>query len=217
MQRAHGTFKGTGAETTLGLGFQPDYVKIRNLTDLTELEYTFDDYTNRYGVTRAAAGDKAQAASAAYGIAPYAGGDLMSAASTVYLVRNEADQRNAYDVNAPISTFTIGSVANKTGNFDVEASTSYVGVGSRITFDGQSNVYWITAMTSNGESANEVTLNAVPSGKTVYTVSKIWSRWDFTGSAKGIVIPKGITIGASATVIDTDGDVCSFEAVSYSA
>lgn len=213
MQRAQGIIKATAATLYVGIGFNPDHLTLVNLTDLTAHEFYGDDYTNRYGITRAAAGDWAAAANAAAGIEPYAGGDKMSAASTAYLVENQSDQRAAYDVNSPISTFTIGSSANKTGNFNVEASTTYVGVGSRVTFSGKPDVYYITAMTSNGESANEVTLNASPGATSeVLTVSKIWSKYDYLGAASGVVIPKGFVIGASATVNNTDGDIIKFVA-----
>jgi hypothetical protein len=46
----------------------------------------------------------------------------------------------------------------------------------------------------------------------VYSVDKIRSRFDLVGAPKGAVTLPGITIGASATVNDTDGDVLLIEA-----
>jgi hypothetical protein len=181
---------------------------VRNLTDLTTLKWSAQDLINRFGVTRAAAGDEAQAANAAAGISLYAGGDKMTAASTVYVVPNRADQRGV-DVAAgsKVTQFTLDTAANKTGHFNCDVVGATMGIGSKITFDGDPVEYTILALTAGqGISADEVTLDASP-GSGTKTVTRITSRWDFTGAATGTVIPKGITIGASATVNNTDGDV----------
>lgn len=212
MQKAFGTFKNTAATLYIGLGFKPLKIEVVNLTDGTAHLWAASmriaaANAQKYGITVAAAGTRSTTASAAYGIDLYDGGDLMTAASTAYLVRAEDDKRAAYDGVTKITAWTLGSAANKTGNFNVEASTSFVGPGSKIVIDGIE--YEIRAMTSNGEQANEVTLDkAAPSG----AVSRITSMYEFAGAAKGVVIPKGFVIGASATVNDTGTDKCYFEA-----
>jgi hypothetical protein len=206
--------KATGATLTLGLGYEPSYVRVFNMTDVTELEWT-PDLANiaaaRYGFALAATGDKAAVNAAANGIDAYAGGDKMTAASTVYILRNQANQAGV-DVAAgsKVTQFTMDTAANKTGHFNCDVVGATIGAGSRITFSGDPKVYRIIALTAgNGDTANEVTLDANPcsNGGTVVYVSKIWPRWDYTGAASGEVIKKGITIGASATVNNTDGDV----------
>lgn len=210
--------KATNATMYLGFGFKPRHVRILNLTDRTGLEFATDFRAGvlaetHYGISRAAAGDLAAITTEAAGLALYAGGDVMSAASTAYHKRDDKDRRAAYDSNAPITSFTIGSVANKTGNFNVEAHTTYVGPGAIVIIGGQEFV--VVAMTSNGEQANEVTLASVPDGAVagkVYAVDKIRGRYDLVGAVAGDVIPAGITIGASATVNDTSGDILYIEA-----
>ena len=108
-------------------------------------------------------------------------------------------------------------MANKTGNFNVDVSSSgVVGAGSVVIIKGVE--YYITALTTDGSTggnANEVTLNNVPAGAvagSVYSIDKIRSRFDLVGAKSGKVTLSGITIGASATVNDTDGDVLLIEA-----
>ena len=78
--------------------------------------------------------------------------------------------------------------------------------------------YYIVAVVTDGSTggaANEVTLSDLPAGAvagSVYSVDKIRSRFDLTGAPSGTVMPNGITIGASATVNNTDGDVLLIEA-----
>lgn len=217
MNKFIGIIKGTAATLNVSLGFIPRKVTIRNLTTLTGHIYASDMVAGvlaetHYGVSQAAAGDVAAVTTAAAGIVPYAGGTLLSAASTTCLVRNDKDQRGAYNPNAPITSFTIGSVANKTGNFNVEASTDVVGAGSIVIIGGKE--FRVVAMTSNGEAANEVTLNDVPAGAVagaVFPVAKIRSRFDLVGAPAGVVTGAGFTLGASATV-NSNGGVLLIEA-----
>jgi len=213
MHIVQGRFKFTNAALTLCLGFKPDWIEIFNLTDRTGLIWSPNmglsaANEERSGLAIAADGTRGATANAAAGVSIYAGGDKLAAASTQYLIGPyDQDVRGKQDSDAPITAWTLGNASNKTGNFDQEASTSYVGPGSRILIDG--TLYEVVAMTSNGEAANEVTLDAAaPSG----AVQRIWSRYDYMGAPAGEVVPKGITIGASATVNDTDGDLGFFRA-----
>lgn len=211
MQKAFGTFKFTNAALRIGVGFKPLKIEVTNLTDRTGHVWAASmalsaDNVEKFGLSLAAAGTRGAVASAAYGITPYAGGDLMSAASASYLVRDEADKRDAYDSVNKITAWTLDVAATYKGHFDDEASTTYIGPGAKVVIDGVE--YEIRAMTSNGEQSEEVTLDrAAPSGR----VSRLTSRYDFAGAPKGVVIPRGFTIGASATINDTDGDLGYFE------
>ena len=203
MQMNEITLKGTGAILYVGLGCHPDEVEVTNLTARTGLKWSRRmgisvAGAHLHGLAIAAAGTRAVVATdATYGLSLYAGGDLMAAASTTYLVRNEDDQRSSYSTSSPVTTYTVGSATNKTGNFNVEAHTDYVGPGSFVMIGDQ--LAQIVAMTSNGEQANEVTLD-IAITHTTSPVHRITSRWDFSGAKAGVVVPKGIIIGASATV-----------------
>jgi len=213
MKKVLITVKATTATLNIGIGFRPDVVRVLNRTDFTGLYWSRDDITNRFGVTRAGAGDLAQAADAAHGLIVYAGGDKITAASTTYLLKNEADQR-AVDVAAgsKATQFTIDTAANKTGHFNIDVVGATIGLGSKIYFDGDSAEYTITALTAGqGADSDEVTLDKSP-GSGTKSVSRITSRWAYTGAASGKVIPEGFTLGASATVNDTDSDVLEIEA-----
>ena len=217
MNKFIGIIKGTAATLNVSLGFIPRKVTIRNLTTLTGHLYAADMVAGvlaetHYGVSQAAAGDVAAVTTAAAGVIPYVGGTLLSAASTTCLSRNDKDQRGAYNANAPITAFTIGSVANKTGNFNVEASSDLVGPGSIVIIGGKE--FRVVAMTSNGQEANEVTLNDIPAGAvagSVFPVAKIRSRFDLVGSPAGVVTGPGFTLGANATV-NSNGGVLLVEA-----
>lgn len=199
-----GTCIATAATLTIGCGFKPDRVKIRNVTDKTELAWDVKEVNGSlYGMTVAAAGDKAAASTAAYGVAVYEGEGPLATASTVKVVRDETDRKGS------ITSFVIDTAANKTGHWDAACNTTYVGIGSRMVIGGKT--YTVTALTSTGAAANQVTLDANPPN-TTSAVSKIFNKVDFIGAAAGVPIPAGFTIGASATVNDTNTDTLQFEA-----
>jgi hypothetical protein len=202
--KVSGTCLATAATLAIGVGFKPDRVKIRNITDKTELAFDVKEVNgNRFGMTVAAAGDKAAAADAAHGCVVYDGEGPLAAASTTKLVRDETDRKGS------ITSFTLQNSTNKTGKFDAECSTTYVGIGSRMIINGKT--YTIVGLTSNGEQDNEVTLDANPTA-TTSVVSKIFNKLDFIGGAAGVPVPAGFQIGASATVNDTNTDTLQFEA-----
>jgi hypothetical protein len=199
--------KATGAELDVSLGFYPDFVRILNATDKTELVWSGANLTGMlYGMTVAAAGDKA-AAAAGYGVTLYEGAGVLGAADATIVVKKDDD------VKGTVTTFTVGSTANKTGNVDVVLDTATVGVGSKIIMsDGK--ICTIVALTSNGEQANEITLDVLPT-LTVNTVDRITSMYTHRGAVATDAPAKGIKIGASAVVNDTDGDVLVIEAELY--
>jgi hypothetical protein len=199
-----GTCIATTATLTIGCGFKPDRVKIRNVTDVTGLEFNAKEVNGAaYGVTIATNGDQAAAASAAYGVAVYEGEGPLAAASTVKVVRDETDRKGS------ITSFVIDNSTNKTGHWDAACNTTYVGIGSRMVIGGKT--YTVMALTSTGAAANQVTLDANPPN-TTSAVTKIFNKVDFIGAAAGVPIPAGFTIGASATVNNTNTDTLQFEA-----
>jgi hypothetical protein len=203
MKTVRGVLKATNAALNIGIGFKPDFIKILNLNDRTGLEWDSRSTSQQqYGQTVAAAGDKADAASAAAGISMYSGNNKLSAASTTELKRDDTDKKGS------VTTWTTDTAADKTGHFDAGLTTADVGVGSKVVFaDG--TIAEITSLTNDGDASDEVTLSVLPDSN---TVCKIWHKWDWIGGSAGDAIPQGFTIGASATVNDTDGDILLVEA-----
>jgi len=216
METARAIIKATAATLTPCIGFVPTTLRVVNLTDRTQLVWTDTMLAlanQRYGLAIGATGTAGTVNTAAAGVVVYAGGDKLSAASTQYLRLLEADQSDV-DVSAgsPITTFDLDTAANYTGHFDADATGATIGPGSKITFDGKSKVYTITALTAGaGAAADEVTLDSSPGSGTL-RVTKIWSMYDYTGAPSGTVCKAGFTIGASATVNNTDGDKLLIEA-----
>ena len=221
MKAISGVFNGTGAALYLGLGFVPDWVKVYNLedADVAVLEWnkhmarTADMTEGRLNHTAAGlVGDPRTVSDG--GIRPYRGGDVIASASTAYLVQDETDYRTSATYGT-VKTWTLDTSANRTGHFNLEADTSYVGEGSLIVIreDVSQNVIecGIVAMTSNGEQADEVTLSeAVKSGE----VLSLGRMYDYVGASAGVVMPAGFSIQAT-TVINVSGEMCAFEAGTY--
>jgi hypothetical protein len=198
--------KATGAELDVAIGFYPDFVRIVNVTDKTELVWSGANLTGMlYGMTVAAAGDKA-AAAAGYGVTLYEGAGVLGAADATIIVKKDDD------VKGNATTFTVGSTSNKTGNFDLAIDAALVGVGSRIVMGGK--ISTIVAITSTGAAANQVTLDVLPD-LTVNKIDSITSMFTHRGTVATDSPAKGIKIGASAVVNDTDGDVLVIEAELY--
>lgn len=228
MKKVSGTLNGTGAAIVVGCGFKPDYIKLWNLevTNAYSVEWNsaMRSLEQIEGIATASNGTQNLYARLAFGagITPYRGGDVLSAASTVYLVPVEdiagkRDMRDMYVAGggSPVTAWTLDTAGNRTGSFNVEASTTYVGEGSviRIYNAGTKKTYEVTilAMTSNGEAANEVTLSeAVPSGE----VQFIGPMYDYVGAASGAVIPEGFKINTTGA-LNTSGELIAFEAGTY--
>ncbi len=216
-----GTFTGTGAALSIGIGFIPDWVMVQNITSanmerilwsinsrsLSQIEGL--QYKEDSGIT-------ATDLAFGEGIAIYRGGVRLSTASTSVLVADPIpDKRKANTAAAPIDTWTLGSAANRTGNWNAECNTSFVGVGSRICVRDNvtHDLRWATvlAITSNGEQANEVTLNeAVPSGSIMF----VSGMNDFVGGGAGITTPAGFTINETGD-LNVAAEKCFFEAGTY--
>jgi hypothetical protein len=225
------TFNGTGAVVYLCLGVVPDAVQIRALEDGDCGQLVWDKAMLRAaecvagilygtGTTYIAGANK----TVGTGIEPYKGGDIMTAAlqtSTtygegVYLAVDPIEDYRTVGANVSgesIGKWTLGSSSNKTGNFDKEASTTYIGEGSRVKIDGI--WYTVMAMSSNGEAANEVTLNqAAPSG----TIQQITGMYDLAPLAIGKVAPAGVKLSMTAVVnVNDEMQAVEFESESANA
>jgi len=224
MKKVSGTLNGTGAALVVGCGFKPDYVKLWNLESSNPIEVVWSSEMRSLEQIEGVANDNGTPARLAFGagVAPYRGGDVMGAASTVYLVPVEdiagkRDMRDMYVAGggSPVTEWTLDTAGNRTGSFNVEASTTYVGEGSkiRIFHTGTKKTYEVTilAMTSNGEAADEVTLSeAVPSGE----VQFIGPMFDYVGAADKAVIPEGFKINSTGN-INSSGELVAFEAGTY--
>ena len=208
-----GTFNGTGAALYVGLGFIPSRLRLVNKEDgdLARLEFSYPPRSSEQeeGVLLVGSGAALQISALTHGngVCAYHGGDKLAAASTAYLKKDPStDKRSVNTGYDPINKWTLGSTTNRTGNWNAECSTNWVGEGSRICIDGK--WYTVTALTSNGEAANEVTLDrAAPSGE----IQALLGMYDWIGGSAGDVIPAGFQVNAT-TVINVSGEMVEFEA-----
>ena len=218
LEHASGTFNGTGADLYLSLGFVPDWVKIRTLetTDEEQIEWSKNMRSiEAFGGFDTDDDGTVTPIVLAAGIAEYLGGDLISSASTIYLARLADQDMRSKGTGDVINAWTLGSSANRTGNFNAVANTTYVGEGARICVGsetvGQGVWATILAMTSNGEAANEVTLSKALSSGTILALRPMY---DMSGVPAGTVTKAGFFIDSTASV-NTSGELCMFEAGTY--
>jgi hypothetical protein len=221
MKFAHGTFNGTGAALYFGIGFLPDWVYVQNLEDADLAQYFWNIHMER--VLETAHGYRHYTAAGSLldplivgdlGIVPYEGGTPITATSTTYLRKYDADYRTSVTYGT-ISAWTLGSAANRTGNWDIEADTTYVGEGSRIMIRESMGgaVKWagVNTVSSNGEQANEVVLSrAIKSG----TILKLTGMYDYRGASAGDIMPAGFGLLAT-DVVNVSGEMGMFEAGTY--
>jgi hypothetical protein len=206
-----GSFIGHTAAINIGLGFLPTYVKLWNLEDPNELEWLVnmaDDLTA--DASEGAGGDDGAvvAVAATAGVSRYAGGDVISAAANTHKVQDPLPNKIDSGTGGAISTWTLDTVGNKTGHFDKPVSTTETGPGSIIVIDhGKgATVYRMTALTNDGDAADEVTLNlAAPSG----IVTFVGGICNFRNAAAGITMPPGFTISVTGGC-NVDGEMTSF-------
>lgn len=88
---------GTAATLNIPLGFTPDWVKITDTTNLTQLLWDTNDSVNTNGIAVAAAGTRTKAANAAAGVAVYAG-SVGSAAKGITLGATAAVNQNGVEL-----------------------------------------------------------------------------------------------------------------------
>jgi hypothetical protein len=211
MKKFGGIYIGTGtAALTIGLGFEPDEVEIFNIGEAEAEHLRWNRLLQRGdtafgGIIRKVVAGDVTLMTQDDGIMLYSGGERIATASVYKIISANLVAAYQGDMSAkgttPITTWTLGSAANGTGNWNAECSTTYVGVGSEIFIRAaNSDVVYrrtITALTSNGDQANEVTLDQqAPSG----TIEKISYFADFVTCPAGMIMPAGITINEVATV-----------------
>ena len=213
-----------GVVTYVGLGFIPDWVKIYEcLATYSILEWnigmaantliaggivisdTTTDATDRFALARSA------------GVEIYRGGDrltstpmstprpLNASAQTsdnmYYGPDTSPDKRDAGTAGT-ISSWTLGSSTNRTGNWDYAAEITNtgtddnpVGVGSMINIDGKET--YITTLTDQGESANEVALNEALATGPIYMLT---GRYTHVAQPAGTITKAGIIINDTTHV-----------------
>ncbi len=224
MKTVAGTFNGTGAVLYICCGFIPDKVLVRNVeaTDGFWAEWSSKYASSEQiagGMFGTAAGIKLTVQTAGQGIQPYEGGEKLTATNQtsttygegVYLAFDRKDYKGV-DIAAnsdPISTWTLGSSGNRTGNFNNDVTGTYIGEGSRIKIDGK--WYTITALTAGqGVSANEVTLSRAAATGTVETIT---GMYDLAPLAVGSLTPAGFVI--NNTTLNVNDNMMYFEASTY--
>lgn len=217
-----GTLNGTGASIYVGCGFIPDEVYVYNCEASTPIMgiWNRDMRTAEQigGVTIAAALARSTVGA---GIAPYRGGTVTASGNTAYVIpfadAYSGKTNNLVAANtssSTITTWTLGNSGNKTGNFNFGVNTTYVGEGSKVViWDDLTKTEYVvvmTALTNDGDAANEVTLSeAVPSG----TVRFIGPMYDYIAAPADVVMPQGFSI--DDTDLSVSGEYLSFTAIKF--
>jgi len=232
MRRVGGIFNGTGAALYACVGFVPDWVVLQNAEDTDESRLMWNWGMARttdmlYGLLYSGA-DVAGAPQTSTGIVPYYGGDALTSSNQtsvtygegVYLGWDDEDYRYGPSLGpngggdgatVTIDTWTLGSTSNRTGNFNGNATGTYIGEGSEILIgnaQGRGRRYSIVALTGGqGASANEVTLNDAPASG---SVGFIGGQYGLAPIALGNVTPAGFRL-TSTSVINVNDETVAFE------
>jgi len=223
MRLISGTFNGTGAALRVGIGFIPDFVRVWNDEDNGGLAVAAVWSKNmrttdqQEGVLSSSDAHFTELVAGA-GIAIYRGTpEGFSAAQTAYIVRDTSPNKQGANVPTAsrITTWTLGSATNKTGSWNAECSTTYVGEGSRIAIrqsvDDQIKWATVVAMSSTGDQANEVTLSeAISAGR----IEFLSGMYDYLGVGANTPMPAGFVINETGK-LNTSGELCHFEAGQY--
>lgn len=219
MEFSSGTFLQQNAAIYFGLGYIPDWVKIYTLTTDTMMKLEWSVNMRSLAAIEGrlmSTMTDADILDLAYGegVSIYRGGDKITSATTpstlTYLAPETSPDKRAEGTGSAIDTWTLGSSTNRTGNWNDVCSTTYVGVGSRICVDGK----WATvvALTSDGEAANEVTLNeALKSGD----INMLCGMYDYVVQASGTVTKAGFKCSDTSYLLDAATDYMFFEAGTY--
>ena len=211
MQMVHGTFLGTGATIYIGLGFVPDYVELFNLADIERVEYWSNlkrgtGIAYEEGIANADGAGDADLALAA-GVAPYLGGYAVETANEAYAVHTDCDQRGSGTTGAKVKRWTLDTVADKSGHFDINIGAEVL-AGSEVVIDGVS--YWIILKANDGDAADDIDLNAAaPNGRVDY----IGKALSFTACPAGRTMPAGFSLPSGN--MNTDAQQIVFRAGHY--
>lgn len=223
-----GTFNGTGAAVYLCLGFVPDWFRLVPLEDSTvstglmwsrrmRAADQIDGLLDNGGASHVSR----TALTTGTGIQPYYGGDVLTASNQtsttygegVYLARCNTDMRAPTTEGGDASSIKVSKwnkgVAAGKGYFDQPVATTKTGEGSKIVIGGRE--YTILSITSNGEAASEVLLDAtVPSGD----INFLGGMYDFAPMALGLVTKPGVKIN-NTTIVNVNDEIQFFEAGTY--
>jgi len=218
IKQESGTLNATGADLYVGIGFVPDWVEIMSLETTDEERQYWDRNmrsTEMLGGISIDDDGTISPVTVGVGIAPYNGGDLITAASTVYIQRKRNDQRSS-GTGGVITSWVNDTPASFTGHFNNPVSTTYVGEGSIVKVgagvSGNSVTAIITALSNDGDAADEVTLyNVNGSAVSSNQVLGITAMYDYWGVAANTVMSAGFFLDSTAAV-NTSGDMVRFKA-----
>lgn len=218
------TFLGSGAARKIGLGFQPDFVTVRNIG---QADIPFIIW-NKHLENAAAACDgilfrentkmDRAALTVGTGVSRYAGGDIVASASAANLVPADSVPDYAGDMRrhctGPVTEWKIDTAGNRTGHVNGALNTTYIGVGSKLRVELDRNTIVersIVAITNNGNAADELTLDRLcPAGRVI----GITYKHGLVAAPAGFVMPEGIVL-AETTHVNANGEICYVEAGRY--
>jgi len=214
-----GTFKTPASgDIYICIGFLPDWVRVySNSSANEEIGYFSVHHTRSLNMEAGITIDDDGAITPdtyQTGIQIYRGGDIITASttpstSTCYVRDPDPDKRDA-GTGETIDTWTLDNSSNRTGHWNDVCSTTYVGMGSRINIDGL--WYSITALTSNGEDTDEVTLGeAAPSG----TIYALHGMYDYIAISANKPAPPGFWIDSDSNLLNATSEIAFFEAGCY--
>jgi len=218
LRQEAGIFVGTAADLYVGLGFVPDWVKIRTIKATAEkaiewnrnmrsIEAFGGIEIDEAGVTTPQAlGD---------GVGEYLGGEEITSASTSRIARPADEDMRDKGTGDVVSQFTLDTPANRTGHFNAGVNTTLVGVGSMVTVGSEaasrSENAVILAITNDGDAADEVTLSkALSSGQ----VQALTGKYDLVGVTAGTITKAGFSLADDSSV-NQSGEPVAFEAGTY--
>jgi hypothetical protein len=207
----------------VGLGNRaPDFVNLQNISSADTEGIRWNKHMRALncieGIWWTAAGTEAELGFGA-GIAPYDGGDVVAASNVTKFIPFKDhtgltwDQRQANVVNgySAIKTWTLDTSANRTGHWNDQVLTTYVGVGSEILIredvSGLIKKATILALTSNGEQSDEVTLSSAVKSGDILALNPFT---DFVLAPSGFFMPAGILI-SETTNINVDNEAMVIE------
>jgi hypothetical protein len=218
IHQESGTFNASGADLYVGLGFVPDWVKIRTLEttdeEIAEWSKNMRSLQAFGGFTTDDDGAISPVA-IGVGIAEDLGGVRITSASTIYIgKRADEDLRDA-GTGDVINAWTLDVPANRTGHFNAGVNTTHVGVGSLVGIGpdafGNAEFAYIQVITNDGDAANEITLSKAIKSSSVLSLGPMY---DYVGLPAGAITKSGFFIDSTSSVNDS-GEMCMFEAGTY--
>lgn len=212
VQNITALIRGTGAAQTICLGFKPDWVRLKNLSSATKAGINWNRFMlavpataggllTKLVVDSGATGNATEAVLAiSAGVITYTGGTVLTADDSAIKVWDPNPEKRDAGTLGTVNLWTLETAANKTGKFNAGVLTSAVGPGSKVAImspHGVERWYTITAMTNDGDAANEVTLDAAaPTGE----VTAIRGNAALVGAKAGDKLDDGIRILETAAV-----------------